>query len=277
MPVTRGGGLGVVPAHRSPVEIEESDQEPGSAAAHNGDVDGASDTFRTFLSWLEAHFDEPGADIAVAAHDLAVSRPVLDRLVVAMAGEPPGTMRRRVLLERAAFQLRSTTRSVLDVAVAAGYASSEAFTRAFVRDYGVAPRRWRATEARIELPSRSAVHFYPPDGIRFLDQQGRTAMNFTSSFFDHHVRYLGQLLDSASGLPQDALDAPIQLSVPSIDDAPTIRSLLSRLIGQLEMWSASMAGDSYDFAVERNESVDSMRTRLARVGPAFTSAVRDLG
>jgi AraC family transcriptional regulator len=235
------------------------------------------DTFLAFLEWLEANLDDPGTDIPGAASELAVSRPVLDRLVVAMAGEPPATLRRRVLLERAAFQLRSTKTPVLEVAIAAGYQSQEAFTRAFAREFGGPPRRWRNAEAPLGFAGRSGVHFYPPEGIRFLDQGAMSAMNFTTAFFDHHVRYLGQLLEQVAALPEGDLDEPIRLSVPSIDDQPTIRSLMSRLIGQMEMWSASMSGGVYDFAVERDESVGSMRTRLTRVGPAFTMAVRDLG
>ncbi len=102
-------------------------------------------------------------------------------------------------------------------------------------------------------------------------------MDFTAEFFQHHVRYLGELIDRAEHLDPQALDERISVSVPSIDDSPTIRSLLSRLIGQLQMWGASMDGVGYDFDVEHDEPVTSMRERLERVGPAFTASVRDIG
>jgi AraC family transcriptional regulator len=54
------------------------------------------------------------------------------------AGEPPVAMRRRVMLERAAWQLRHGT-SVTDAAFAAGYESVEGFSRAFSRAYGHLP------------------------------------------------------------------------------------------------------------------------------------------
>ena len=65
-----------------------------------------------------------------------LSRFHFDRLVAAATGEPPATLRRRVLLERAAYRLVTTDRDVLDIAVEAGYASNEAFTRAFTRAFG---------------------------------------------------------------------------------------------------------------------------------------------
>jgi hypothetical protein len=49
-----------------------------------------------------------------------MSRTLLDRLVKAAAGEPTATFRRRLLLERAAFQLRVGRWPVIDVAVGAG-------------------------------------------------------------------------------------------------------------------------------------------------------------
>ena len=71
------------------------------------------------------------------------------------------------------------------------------------------------------------------------------------------------------------LDAPIRLSVDGIDREPTLRSLLSRLVGQMDMWNSSVANQPYDFAVEEHESLESMRSRLEVVGPAFLAQVRE--
>ena len=89
-----------------------------------------------------------------------------DRLVSAAAGEPPATLRRRVLLERAAHRLVTTTDEVLPVAIDAGYASHEAFTRAFTRAYGQPPSRWRRHPTAFRLEAPSNVHFHPPGALR---------------------------------------------------------------------------------------------------------------
>ncbi len=102
-----------------------------------------ADAFASFLDVLADTLDDheaPPASLAARAH---LSRFHFDRLVSAAAGEPPGALRRRILLERAAYQLITTDHDVIRVAVDAGYASNEAFTRAFRRAYGLPPARWR--------------------------------------------------------------------------------------------------------------------------------------
>jgi AraC family transcriptional regulator len=47
--------------------------------------------------------------------------------------------------------------------------------------------------------------------------------------------------------------------VDGVDDDPTLRSLLSRLIGQMAMWNAAIAARSYHFGIERGERIASMR------------------
>ena len=63
-------------------------------------------------------------------------------------------------------------------------------------------------------------------------------------------------------LTDEQLDSPIELSVEGVDDEPTLRSLLSRLVGQMDMWNAAMDSRAYDFGIERRESIGSMRARL---------------
>lgn len=99
-------------------------------------------------------------------------------------------------------------------------------------------------------------------------------MLFAAEIIDQHAGVLGQLLDRAGTLTAELLDKPIEMSVQGIDEAPTIRSLLSRLVGQLDMWNAAMASEPYDFAVEQHESLDSMRARLTTAGRAFAGFVR---
>ena len=72
-------------------------------------------------------------------------------------------MRRRVMLERAAWQLRHGA-SVTDAAFAAGYESVEGFSRAFQRAYGHPPsqEQRRAARARRALAARAQRHPLPP-------------------------------------------------------------------------------------------------------------------
>ena len=93
-------------------------------------------------------------------------------------------MRRRLLLERAAYRLLTCDEQVVDLAFEAGYGSHEAFTWAFAREYGTAPSRWRqhphphpdrGSERRALPPARQpAVADLPkgdPDGPHDADDR----------------------------------------------------------------------------------------------------------
>ena len=194
----------------------------------------------------------------------------------AAAGEPPAALRRRILLERAAYRLITTEQDVLEIALEAGYASHEAFTRAFGRAYGESPSRWRRKPTRFQIDAPSKVHFNPPGGLRVPADRKVTTMDLLIRMVEHHVWLIGEMLTRVERLPDDVLDAPIEISVEGVDDEPTLRSLLSRLVGQLAMWDAAVHDRPYDFTVERGESVASMRARLAEAGPAFLSEIRTI-
>jgi AraC-like DNA-binding protein len=225
---------------------------------------------------LAAALDDPDATGADLAGRLNLSRFHLDRVIAAFAGEPPGALRRRVLLERAAYRLLTTESTILDVAIEANYSSHEAFTRAFARSYGAAPARWRKQPTRIQIDVPNGVHFHPPGGLRLPARDKETSMDLLQKMVDHHVWLVGEMLGRSARLSDAQLDAPIELSVEGIDDHPTLRSLLARLVGQLDMWISSIEMRDYDFAIESDESVDHMRARLAGVGPPFVTRVREV-
>src|SRR5579871_3335685 len=86
-------------------------------------------------------------DIQAKTQDLSrqmyQSRTQFHRLFRTVVEETPGAMRRRLLLERAAYQLAHTGMSVTDVALDANYGSLEAFTRAFRRAFRTSPSLYR--------------------------------------------------------------------------------------------------------------------------------------
>ncbi len=118
------------------------------------------------------------------------------------------------------------------------------------------------------------MHFNPPGGLRVPADRKVTAMDLLTRMVEHHVWLVAEMIDRAEGLTDEVLDAPVEISVEGIDCDPTLRSLLSRLVGQLAMWDAAVHDRPYDFEVERGESVADMRARLADSGPAFLSEVR---
>jgi len=234
----------------------------------------ATDTFVAFVDVLADALDDHETTGEALAARLCLSRFHFDRVIASVAGEPPAAFRRRILLERAAYRLVTTKRSVLDVAVEAGYGSHEAFTRAFSRAYGTRPTEWRHQPTQTQIEAPSDVHFSPPGGLRLPAHSKEAPMNLLVRMVEHHVWLTGEMVERASRLPDDVLDKPIVISVEGVDDDPTLRKLLSRLVGQLAMWNAVLAMRDYDWDVEKHESVESMRRRLSTEGATFLDHVK---
>jgi AraC family transcriptional regulator len=237
----------------------------------------SADTFADFVDHLAEALDDARITEATGeewAARLHFSRYHFDRMIRSVAGEPPSAFRRRLLLERAAYRMIATTAPLLDIAVEAGYGSHEAFTRAFTKAYGAPPAVWRRRPGHIQIPAPSDVHFHPPGGLRLPARDKVTSMDLLTKMVEHHIWLTGEMVRLAERLTDEQLDQPIELDVD--DDRQTIRSLLSRLIGQMGMWNAALATRDYDWSVEEHESLSSMRERLAVEGPTYLSHVRDV-
>ncbi len=238
----------------------------------NGSV--ATDTFARFVEQLSEALDDHERTGDEWAERMHFSRFHFDRMIRSVAGEPPSGFRRRLLLERAAYRMITTTAPLVDIAVEAGYGSHEAFTRAFARAYGVAPAVWRKKPGHLQIDAPSGVHFHPPAGLRLPARDKVTSMDLLTKMVEHHIWLTGEMVRTAERLTDEQLDLPIELDVD--DDRQTVRSLLSRLIGQMGMWNAAMETREYDWSVEEHESLSSMRERLANEGPAYLGRVREV-
>src|SRR6266702_1848718 len=95
------------------------------------------------LSAIVANSLDTQAKTQDLARQAYQSRTQFHRLFRAVVEETPAAMRRRLLLERAAYQLGRTGISVTDVALDANYGSLEAFTRAFRKAFRISPSLYR--------------------------------------------------------------------------------------------------------------------------------------
>lgn len=93
---------------------------------------------------IESSLDHPWT-LEVLARIAAFSPYHFHRLFTSMVGEGVAAYIRRVRLERAAGRLTSAGLPVVEIAREAGYPNPEAFSRAFVRRFGMPPRKFRET------------------------------------------------------------------------------------------------------------------------------------
>jgi len=234
----------------------------------------AADTFSDFVDHLAEALDDHELTADERATTLHFSRYHFDRMIRSIAGEPPDAFRRRILLERAAYRMITTSAPLIDVAVEAGYGSHEAFTRAFAKAYGAAPSAWRRKPGHLQIEAPSGVHFHPPGSLRLPARDQVTAVELLTKMVEHHVWLTGEMIRVAEQLSDEQLDRLIELDVDH--DQQTIRSLLSRLVGQMGMWNAALATRDYDWSVEEHEPLSDMRARLAAEGPTYLAHVHDV-
>ncbi len=122
------------------------------------------------------------------------------REVRRLTGESPAALRRRIMLERAAWRLHRGE-SVSAVAADEGWSSAEVFSRAFSRTFGVPPSR--AADIRFRLPAPNGLHFHPPQSL-WLDSDGDTKEpDISRLMVAHDVADTAYLINQATQLSKD--------------------------------------------------------------------------
>jgi AraC-like DNA-binding protein len=91
--------------------------------------------------------------IATLAREVGISRAVLASRFRRYMGEPPIAYLTRWRLQLGARLLKSSSRSVAEIAEEVGYESEAAFNRAFKREFEVPPARYRSNSRNFPLLS----------------------------------------------------------------------------------------------------------------------------
>jgi AraC family transcriptional regulator len=94
------------------------------------------------LCYIREHIQEP-LDRETLASVAGFSIPHFHRVFSARVGESAISYVRRLRLERAARKLQMGAVDITEVALAAGYDSHAAFSKAFKQQFGVSPREFR--------------------------------------------------------------------------------------------------------------------------------------
>jgi AraC-like DNA-binding protein/uncharacterized damage-inducible protein DinB len=185
--------------------------------------------------------DEP--DTADLPRKALRSRSHFFRLFQALIQESPGAMRRRLGLERAAWQLGHTRRAVTEIAFDAHYGSLEAFTRAFRKAFGVSPslyRRMGVTHFR--LPAPNGVHFSAPAS---RSKGADNNMDLFDRFAGADSWHTRRLLEHAATLSDEQLDRrfPSEVAVFGwCKPDQNLREMLERIVQTKEVWTAALTG-----------------------------------
>lgn len=235
------------------------------------------DRLRDFIDLILGSLDEDIDGMGIASRG-CLSRYHFDRLVSSAIGESPGAFRRRLLLERAAWELRGTRVTITRVAMVAGYRSAEAFTRAFARAFGATPARYRKAPNGYWVEAANGIHFHPPGGLTVPGPQARSKhMDFVDRIVGNDISFTKRLLDRAADLPAESLDQPLKTGwswSSEKDKGTTLRSLLNEMVANKENWSAALAGKAAP--KDGCDTVDGMKSRFDTAGTEFVGLVKGI-
>ncbi|HVW87115.1 MAG TPA: helix-turn-helix domain-containing protein [Bryobacteraceae bacterium] len=208
------------------------------------------------------------------------SRTQFYRVFRAMIEETPVAMRRRLLLERAAWQLSRTQLSVTDIGLNASYGSLEAFTRAFRKAFGVSPSLYRSMGATFtRLHAANGIHHHSgADDTKGIGQ----FMDLFDIFSGQESWHTRRLLDLAKTLDDAQLDGPLKNQIHVFPwDGPdqSLRQLLDRMVQTKEAWAAALTGGStplLDNAPQEDRTPSAMLARLEKADAAFHCVLADV-
>jgi uncharacterized damage-inducible protein DinB len=187
-------------------------------------------------------------------------------------------MRRRLLLERAAYQLAHTAMPVTDVALDANYGSLEAFTRAFRKAFRTSPSLYRRIGDRhFQLPAPNKIHFLAPGS----PTKGEKDMDLFDRFAGNDSWHTRRLLEYASTLIDEQLDQQLPTVIellPWRESNTTLRQLLENIIFTKEVWTAALSGKEMDMngPPKSQRSPQAMLQRLEKTDAELNRILSDV-
>ncbi|UMG93608.1 helix-turn-helix domain-containing protein [Nocardioides sp. TF02-7] len=222
---------------------------------------------------LDAVLDEDNRTLADMADDAYASPYHFNRTLSRAAGEAPVAMRRRVMLERAAWQLRGGA-TVTEAAWAAGYESVEGFSRAFTRAFGHPP----STPAESHwLPAPNGIHFHPPMSL-WVHTKEQPMDPLTGQLLEHDLDDTRDLIEVAKGLGEAAFRQPRLPGLTVLDwDGPeeSVAAVLEHQVRSKEVWVAAIEGADCP-GHEPDPDAAALLDRHDAVAPRWLAAVRDI-
>ncbi len=186
---------------------------------------------RDLMRAVERRLNGTGSGVEMA-EQVFLSRYHFQRVFRRAIGESPGSLRRRLLLERAAYELRTTQTDITTIALDANYQSLEGFSRAFRSAYGLSPSAYRRAAQQIRrLPGTSGVHYDPQTrGTINALPGGKRNMDLMDRLLESDYVTKRRILECARLLSEGQLDAPLVFRhnlMPFVEPARTLRESLT--------------------------------------------------
>jgi AraC family transcriptional regulator len=228
---------------------------------------------------LDAVVDADNTDVGDMARSSYASEFHFSREVRRLTGESPAALRRRIMLERAAWRLHRGE-SVSAVAADEGWSSAEVFSRAFSRTFGVPPSR--AADIQFRLPAPNGLHFHPPQSL-WLDSDGDTCgspkPDISQLMVAHDVADTAYLIEQATQLTDEQWTqdiSPGQMILDWDGPEPSVGAVLGAIVWTKEVWLATIEGRDFPSREPaQSSSAQQLATHHVDIGNRWAAKVSE--
>ncbi len=227
---------------------------------------------------LDAVVDADNTDVGDMARSSYASEFHFSREVRRLTGESPAALRRRIMLERAAWRLHRGE-AVSVVAADEGWSSAEVFSRAFRRTFGVPPSH--AADIHFRLPAPNGLHFHPPHSL-WLDSDGDTKEpDISQLMVAHDISDTSYLIDEATRLSKDQWTeeiSPGQIVLEWDGPEPSVGGVLGAIVWTKEVWLATIEGRDFPSRVATqpdSTTPEQLSTHHADIGPRWSAMISE--
>jgi AraC family transcriptional regulator len=227
---------------------------------------------------LDAVVDADNSDVGDMARSSYASEFHFSREVRRLTGESPAALRRRIMLERAAWRLHRGE-NVNAVAAAEGWSSAEVFSLAFRRTFGVPPSR--AADVQFRVPAPNGLHFHPPHSL-WLDSDGDTKEPDVSQLMvAHDVADTAYLIKQAAQLSEAQWTeeiSPGQVILEWDGPEPSVGAVLGAIVWTKEVWLATIEGRDFpgrEATQPSSTTPQELATHHADIGKRWTAMVSE--
>lgn len=225
---------------------------------------------------LDAVVDADNAGVGEMARSSYASEFHFSREVRRLSGEPPAALRRRVMLERAAWRLRQGER-VAEVAAAEGWSSAAVFSRAFRRAFGVPPSR--AGDVGFRLSAPNGVHFHPPQSLWCDGRADSAGPDIAQFMLVHDVADTAYLIEQAARLPEHEWAQEISPGQVVLDwdgPEPSVAAVLGAIVWTKEVWLATIEGRDFPSRTTTSQATPTqLAGHHADIGNRWTTVVSE--
>ncbi|AFM15035.1 DNA-binding domain-containing protein, AraC-type [Mycolicibacterium chubuense NBB4] len=198
---------------------------------------------------LDAVTDVGNTGVGAMARSSYASEFHFSREVRRLTGESPAALRRRVMLERAAWRLQRGE-AVSTVAAEEGWSSAEVFSRAFRRTYGLPPSQ--AGHVHFRLPAPNGLHFHPPQSLWLDSDPGGGppigVPDVTQLLVVHDIDDTAHLIARAADLTPEQWVADVRPGQTVLDwdgPEPSVGAVLAAIVWAKLVWLATIAGEDF--------------------------------